>query len=88
MACSSSPNIVILPSYCYLVHEMDVDYLVVKEMVKISKLFDYTCMLRIGCKPMILITQTWLITCLKVFKASCCRLMYPLSLEAFGCLEV
>jgi hypothetical protein len=67
---------------------MDVNYLVVEEMVKISKLFDYTWMLRIGCKPMILITQTWLITCLKVFKASCCRLMYPLPLEAFACLEV
>jgi hypothetical protein len=40
----------------YLYHEMDVNYLVVKEMVNISKLFDYTCMLRIGCKPMMLIT--------------------------------
>jgi hypothetical protein len=35
---------------------MDVDYLVVEEMVNISKLFDYTCMLRIGYKPMMLIT--------------------------------
>jgi hypothetical protein len=26
---------------------MDVDYLIVEEMVNISKLFDYTCMLRI-----------------------------------------
>jgi hypothetical protein len=40
----------------YLYHEMDVDCLVVQEMVNISKLFDYTCMLRIGCKPMMLIT--------------------------------
>jgi hypothetical protein len=40
----------------YLVLEMDIDYLVVDEMVNISKLFDYTCMLRIGCKPMMLIT--------------------------------
>jgi hypothetical protein len=39
----------------YLVHEMDIDYLVVNEMINISKLFDYTCMLRIGCKPMMLI---------------------------------
>jgi hypothetical protein len=39
-----------------LVHEMDIDYLVVEEMVNISKLFDYTCMLRIGCKLMMLIT--------------------------------
>jgi hypothetical protein len=31
----------------FLYHEMDVDYLVVKEMVNISKLFDYTFMLRI-----------------------------------------
>jgi hypothetical protein len=40
----------------YLIFEMDNDYLVVNEMSKISKLFDYTCMLRIGCKPVILIT--------------------------------
>jgi hypothetical protein len=40
----------------YLYHEMDVDCLVVQEMVNISKLFDYTYMLRIGCKPMMLIT--------------------------------
>jgi hypothetical protein len=30
---------------------MDIDYLIVKEMVNISKLFDYICMMRIGCKP-------------------------------------
>jgi hypothetical protein len=30
----------------YLVHEMDIDYLVVDEMI-ISKLFDHNCMLRI-----------------------------------------
>jgi hypothetical protein len=71
-----------------LIQEMNVDYLVVEEMVNISKLFNYTCMLRIGCKPMILITQSWLITSIKVLKASCCRLMYPLPLEAFACLEV
>jgi hypothetical protein len=35
-----------------------------------------------------LITQTWLIICLTVFKASCCRLIYPLPLEAFACIEV
>jgi hypothetical protein len=88
LACSPSLNIVIKLSECYLYNEMDVDYLVVEEMVNISKLFDYTCMLRIGCKPMMLITYTWIITCLKVFKANCCRLMYPLPLEAFACLEV
>jgi hypothetical protein len=27
-------------------------------------------------------------TCLKIFQANCCRLMYPLPLEAFACLEV
>jgi hypothetical protein len=54
----------------------------------ISKLFDHNCMLRIRCKPMILITQTWLRTCLKVFKVSCCKLMYPLTLEVFACLKV
>jgi hypothetical protein len=40
----------------YLVHEMDIDYLVVDEMVNISKLFDYTCMLRIGYKHLLLTT--------------------------------
>jgi hypothetical protein len=52
----------------YLYHEMVIDYLVVDEMANISKLFDHNCMLRIGCNPMMLITYTWLITCLKVFK--------------------
>jgi hypothetical protein len=37
---------------------------------------------------MMLITYNWLITCLKVFKASCCRLIYPLLPEAFAYLEV
>jgi hypothetical protein len=32
----------------YFVHEMDVDYLVVDEMINISKLFDYSCMFSIG----------------------------------------
>jgi hypothetical protein len=32
----------------YLYHEMDVDYLVVEEMVNISKLFDYSCMFSVG----------------------------------------
>jgi hypothetical protein len=32
----------------HLYHEMDVDYFVVKEMINISKLFDYTCMFSIG----------------------------------------
>jgi hypothetical protein len=32
----------------YLCHEMDVDYLVVDEMVNISKLFDYNYMFSIG----------------------------------------
>jgi hypothetical protein len=40
----------------YLYLEMDVDYQVAGEMINISKLFDYTCMPRIGCKPMMLIT--------------------------------
>jgi hypothetical protein len=67
---------------------MDVDYLVVEEMINISKLFDYTCMHGIGCKPIMLLTKTWLITCLNVFKASHSRLRKPLLLEAFACLKV
>jgi hypothetical protein len=39
------------------------------------KLIDYTCMLSIGCKPMILITLNMAKTCLKVSKDSCFRLM-------------
>jgi hypothetical protein len=35
-----------------LYHEMVIDYLVVDEMINISKLFDYTCMFSIGCKSM------------------------------------
>jgi hypothetical protein len=44
-------------TFTMLYHEMDVDYLVVEEIVNISKLFDYTCMLRMGCKPMM--STTW-----------------------------
>jgi hypothetical protein len=44
----------------YLVHEMDIDYLVVDEMTNISKLFYHTCMFRIGCKHIMITTQTWL----------------------------
>jgi hypothetical protein len=72
----------------YLIHEMDVDYMIVEEMIDISKLFDYTCVLSIGCNPILLITSTWLITCLKVFKASRSSLRKPLSLETFASLEV
>jgi hypothetical protein len=32
----------------YLIHEMDIDYLVVEEMIDISKLFDHNCMFSIG----------------------------------------
>jgi hypothetical protein len=40
-----------------------------------NKLIDYTCMLSIRCKHMILITLNMAKTCLKQFKSSCCRLM-------------
>jgi hypothetical protein len=40
----------------YLVHEMDIDYLVVNEIINISKLFDYNCMFSIGGKLMMLTT--------------------------------
>jgi hypothetical protein len=39
----------------YLVHEMDIDYLVVDEMINMQ-LFDHNCMLRIGCKHVMLVT--------------------------------
>jgi hypothetical protein len=41
--CSNSTFIML---YLYL--EMDANYLVVDEMIIISKLFDYNCMFRIG----------------------------------------
>jgi hypothetical protein len=44
----------------YLYHEMDVNYLIADEMVNISKLFDYSCMFSIGCKTIMITTQTWL----------------------------
>jgi hypothetical protein len=44
----------------YVIHEMDIDYLVVDEMENISNLFDYTCMFSIGCEPILITTQTWL----------------------------
>jgi hypothetical protein len=32
----------------YLIHEMDIEYLIVDEIIYISKLFNYTCMFSIG----------------------------------------
>jgi hypothetical protein len=49
---SSNSTFIIL----YLYHEVDVDYLVADEMVNILKLFDYTCMFSIGCKPIMITT--------------------------------
>jgi hypothetical protein len=51
------PNIVIkLPLCLYMYYEMNDD----DDKYLYHKLLDYTCMLSIGCKPMILITLTWL----------------------------
>jgi hypothetical protein len=52
------------------------------------KLIDWTCMLSIGCKPMILIILILAKTCLKVFKVNCCTLMNHLPLEPLACLEI
>jgi hypothetical protein len=71
----------------HMYHEMNVNYLVVEELL-ISKLFDHTCMLRIGCKPMILITLNMAKTCLKLIKVNHCRLMNHLPPEALAWLEV
>jgi hypothetical protein len=40
----------------YLIHEMDIDYLVVNDMSNVSKLFDYNCMFDISCKPIMITT--------------------------------
>jgi hypothetical protein len=49
--CSNSTFIML-----YLIHEMDIDYLVVHKVINVSTLFDYTSMFRTGCKPILLIT--------------------------------
>jgi hypothetical protein len=54
IAASKRSNSTFIMFYLYL--EMDVDYLVVDEMINISKSFDYTCMFSIGCNPMVLTT--------------------------------
>jgi hypothetical protein len=54
IAASKRSNSTFIMFYLYL--EMDVDYLVVDEIINISKLFDYTCMFSIGCNPMVLTT--------------------------------
>jgi hypothetical protein len=51
--CSNSTFILL-----YLYHGMDIDSLVADELVNILKLFDYTCMFSIGCKPIMITTQT------------------------------
>jgi hypothetical protein len=48
----SNSNFIML----YLVHEMDINHLVVDEMINVSKLFYYKCKFIIGCKPILLIT--------------------------------
>jgi hypothetical protein len=58
IAMSKRSNFIFIMLYLY--HEMDVNYLVVDEMINISMLIDYTCMLSIGCKPMMFSTLTWL----------------------------
>jgi hypothetical protein len=56
-ACSLCSNIVILPPFMtHKYYEIDVD----DKNYLYQILFDYTCMFRIGCKPMMLITSTWL----------------------------
>jgi hypothetical protein len=51
------PNIVIKLSLClYMYYEMNVD----DDNYLYHKLIDYTCMLSIGCKPMMLSTLIWL----------------------------
>jgi hypothetical protein len=64
--------------------EIDVD----ADKYAYHKLIELTCMLSIGCKPMILIILILAKTCLKVFKVNCCRLMNHLPLEPLACLEV
>jgi hypothetical protein len=50
------PNIVIKLHFClYMSYEMDVD-----DNYLYQILLDYTCMISIGCKPMIIITLIWL----------------------------
>jgi hypothetical protein len=66
---------------------MNVDYLVVDEMINISKLFDYNCMFSIGVNYDVNYLNMAK-ACLKVLKVNSSRLRKSLSLEAFACLEV
>jgi hypothetical protein len=51
------PNIISEPSLClYMYYEMDVD----DDNYLYHKFIDNTCMLSIGCKPMMLSTLIWL----------------------------
>jgi hypothetical protein len=51
------PNIVIKLSLClFMYYEMDVD----DKNYLYHKLIDYSCMISIGCKPMMLSTLIWL----------------------------
>jgi hypothetical protein len=51
------PNIVIEPNLClYMSYEIDVE----DDNYLYHMLIDYTCMFSIRCKPMIIITLTWL----------------------------
>jgi hypothetical protein len=80
-----NPNVVIKLSVClYLYHEMNVD----DDKYLYHKLIDITCMFRIGCKPIYANYFNRAKTCLKVIKASCCRLMNLLPLETLACLGV
>jgi hypothetical protein len=74
-------NIVIKLSLClYMYHEIDVD----DKSYLYQMLIDYTCMLRIGCKPMILITLNMAKTCLKVIKVNCCKIKILYRLKPFN----
>jgi hypothetical protein len=57
-----------------LLMRMILTTLLVNELLN-QMLIDHTCMFRIGCKFMMLITLTWIKTCLKVIKVSCFRLI-------------
>jgi hypothetical protein len=67
----------------HMYYEIDVDDKSCLHQILIG----YTCMLSIGCKPMILITLNMAKTGLKVIKVNCCRLKSLYPLKTLACLE-
>jgi hypothetical protein len=70
-----------------LLMRMILTTLLVNKCLTYQMLIDYTCIFRICCKPIMLITVILAKTCLKVIKGSYFRLMSSLFAWSLACLE-